>query len=181
MSDDALESPPATIVFVGLPGSGKSTVGRLVAEQLNRRFVDLDVVIERLAGRTIPEIFAELGESEFRRLEREATAELSGEGALVVAPGAGWLANPGALESLDSGAMLLYLRVSPGLAAERLAGTAVVRPLIQGANPRDSLEALLRAREKAYEGANHVIDTEALAPQEVAERVVRLASWTRSR
>lgn len=170
-----------SIVLIGLPGSGKSTVGRLVAEQLGYRFVDLDVVIERLAGRTIPEIFAELGESEFRRMELEVTAELAGQRALVIAPGGGWSANPGAQELLGTGAMVVYLKVSPGTSAERLAGSAGQRPLIQGANPRDSIEALLQAREALYERANAAIDTETLTPQEVADRVVQLASPPGSR
>ena len=85
------------IVLVGLPGSGKTTVGRLVAEQLHAGFVDVDAIVERREGRPIALIFAEKGEAAFREMERkEMETALASEPA-VIAPGGGWAAQPGAV------------------------------------------------------------------------------------
>ncbi len=86
------------IVLIGLPGAGKSTVGRLVAERLHAGFVDIDTILIRKEGKPISMIFAEKGEPVFRTMERkEVDAALANEPA-VIAPGGGWAAQPGALD-----------------------------------------------------------------------------------
>ncbi|HYS60296.1 MAG TPA: shikimate kinase, partial [Gemmatimonadales bacterium] len=96
------------IVLIGLPGSGKTTVGRLVAERLGAGFVDVDAIIERREGRPITLIFAEKGEAAFREMERkEMETALAAEPA-VIAPGGGWAAQPGAIDSAKSHALVIY-------------------------------------------------------------------------
>src|SRR4051812_42315364 len=81
-------------VLVGLPGSGKTTVGALVAEKLGRTFLDFDAEIERREGMPISQIFGERGEAGFRLLEHKITEELKEFGNMVVSPGGGWIADP---------------------------------------------------------------------------------------
>ncbi len=171
----------APIVLVGLSGAGKSTVGPLVAARLARRFVDLDEEIEREAGMPVAEIFAKRGEREFRRLEQDATANLVGQCDLVLAPGGGWLTNAGVKESLDGGAIVIFLKVSPARAAERLVGSITTRPLLSGMSPVDALTMLLEQRAEAYGEADYTIDTELLTPQQVAEMIAGFASASPSR
>ena len=82
------------LILVGLPGSGKTTVGQAVAEKTGRTFLDLDLEIERREGESISQIFGEKGEEYFRRRERELTAELRLVGNMIVSPGGGWMMNP---------------------------------------------------------------------------------------
>src|SRR5262245_821539 len=81
------------VILVGLPGAGNTSVGRAVAQQLGRAFLDLDEEIERREGRTVSQIFAESGEAYFRKKERHLTEELREAGLMVLAPGGGWIAN----------------------------------------------------------------------------------------
>ena len=167
----------APIVLVGLPGAGKSTVGRLAAERLGWAFVDLDAEIVRAAGgRGIPELFAAEGEAAFRERERAATQALVGRQRLVLAPGGGWMANPGCAALLRPPARIVHLRVGVSVALGRLAGSPEVRPLLAGPDPAGALAALQRRRDSAYRAADVELDTEVLSLQEVVDSVVRLAT-----
>lgn len=162
------------VVLIGLPGSGKSTVGALLAEGLGVSLVDLDRSIERRAGRTIADLFTLFGERHFRELERrEMEAVLAGE-PCVVAPGGGWAAQPGNLEGVRSRAYTIYLVVSPEVAARRLGESASARPLLAG-DPVGALRRLLVEREACYRRAEAVVATDGMDPAEVADRVLRLA------
>lgn len=155
------------VILVGLPGSGKSTVGPLLATELGLPFVDLDRDIEQAAGRAVPEIFALEGESVFRELEREAMDLRLGGPPSVLAPGGGWAAQPGNLEVAGPRAVVVYLACSPGTAASRLAGDRS-RPLLLGGDPAAALERLLLAREPYYRRATFEVDAEAGPPALVA-------------
>lgn len=147
-----------------------------MAARLGWRFVDLDVEIARMAGRSISDIFRELGEAEFRRMEREATAELARDDErLVLAPGGGWMSNAGARAALGGGAMVIYLAVTPATAARRLGVDALVRPLL-AADPVGGLNALLANRESVYRTADRTVETEHLTLQQVIESVTQLAT-----
>lgn len=169
-------SAPARIVLVGLPGAGKSSVGPLVAQRLGWRFVDLDEDIVRAAGRSIAEIFAAEGESGFRERERAATAALAGQGGLVIAPGGGWMMDPGNRAALGEGTMLVHLRVSPGVAVARLGSAISSRPLLKGSDPVSAIAALAAAREGTYLQANHTVSVDSLTPDAVASIIVALAA-----
>jgi shikimate kinase len=164
------------IVLVGLPGSGKSTVGPLVAAQLGWRFVDLDDEIVRATGRPIAETFSAEGEAGFRQREREATAALAAAGPLVVAPGGGWALDSSNRAALGGITRMVYLEVSPEVAATRMGGAAKVRPLLAGGDPAHRLTELLRQRESTYLQANHTVSVDSLSPEQVAALIVALAS-----
>lgn len=168
----------AHVVLVGLPGAGKSSVGRRAAERLGRPFVDLDVLIARREGRTVADIFAEQGEDYFRERELAATAELRGAPrSSIVAPGGGWATAPGAVALLRPPGRIIHLVVSPQRALARLARSAVVRPLLDRADPLAALEDLLNVRGAAYSAcADHVVSTDLLTVQQVTDAVVELVS-----
>src|SRR5690348_2351367 len=97
------------LVLIGLPGCGKSTVGRVVAERLGRSFLDFDLEIERREGKSIADIFGEKGEGHFRELERQLTEELRLMGNMILAPGGGWVVNPEVIRLLRPPSRLVYL------------------------------------------------------------------------
>ncbi len=164
------------MILVGLPGSGKSTVGAAVARALGRRLIDLDAEIVRRERRSIAEIFARDGEPHFRALEREATERLRALPPSVIAPGGGWATVPETVAILRPPARTAYLRVSPRTAARRIRRSAHVRPLLRAGRPIEILERLLAARAAAYEAADLVVDAEVLSRQEVVNRIVALVS-----
>lgn len=164
---------PLHMVLIGLPGCGKTAAGSLAASRLGAPFVDLDQLITKEQGRSIERIFA-IGESTFRELERDAMRRVLDGPPGIVSPGGGWAAQPGNLESATGQAVLVYLRVTPGIAAERI-GDSAGRPLLAGADPRQRLTELLEARETFYRRAGHSIDTDGRSPELVAETIVTLA------
>jgi shikimate kinase len=168
------------VVLVGLPGSGKSTVGRLAAGELGGPFVDLDEWIEQEQGQSVRSLFAGLGEAAFRQLERAAMRRaLAGEPA-IVAPGGGWAAQPGALEESRPGAFIIYL-VVPVEVAERRCGPAGSRPLLAGGTVGERLTVLYEERAPFYERADVVVSNAADTPGVVARLVAdlsrRMAGW----
>jgi shikimate kinase len=160
------------IVLVGLPGSGKSTVGKLAAGFLGAAFTDIDETVVSAAGMSVAEIFRLGKEAQFRRIERAAMDGAMAAPAHVVAPGAGWIAQPGNIEAASE-AVLVYLKITPEAAAARLVGDAS-RPLIAGDDPTARILELLGQREKWYRRAHAELD--ATEPAEaVANEVVRSA------
>ena len=155
-------------VLVGLPGSGKSTVGTLLARQLNRQFLDFDAEIARREGMSIAEIFAQRGEPAFRELERKLTRECAEVGNMVLSPGGGWVTQPDVVALLRPPAMMIYLRVSAATALKRMGASASGRPLLVRPNPSGELGRLLETRRSAYESADLVVDVERLDAQGVA-------------
>jgi shikimate kinase len=162
------------VILVGLPGSGKTTVGRSVADRLNRPFLDLDLEIERREGESIGQIFGERGEAYFREKERQLTQELRERGGMVVSPGGGWIANPGLVALVRPPGRLIYLKVRPETAIKRLGSSTALRPLLSRPDPLGELKRLHAARRAAYEAADWVVDTELYGLQAVIDEVVRV-------
>ncbi len=162
------------LYLIGPMGSGKTTVGRLVAERLRRPFVDTDVVIAQKAGCSIPEIFARGGEEGFRRLE---TAVLQGLGdRLVVATGGGLVLAPQNREYMRATGRVIWLQVSPDELFRRISqGDGIRRrPLLQGDDPAGALRAIVAGREALYRAAaDIVVGTDGLLPLEAAEAVLK--------
>ncbi|HEX9755213.1 MAG TPA: shikimate kinase [Gemmatimonadales bacterium] len=161
------------IVLIGLPGAGKTVVGRRLAEALHARFTDLDLAIVARAEMPVARIFSEQGEATFRRLEREAMATVLAEPPQVIAVGGGWAAEPGNLGAMGDRALVVYLRVSPETAASRL-GTDRSRPLLEN-EPLGHLHRLLGDREVYYRTPGFEVETEGLVPEQVAQAVAGLA------
>lgn len=154
-----------SIVLVGAPGAGKSSVGRLLAVKLDATFVDVDNRIEQVVGKSISEIFADEGEAHFRELEESATLELL-EGDGVVSLGGGAVMNPRIREALR-GHDVIWLEVSISQATRRV-GMNNVRPMLLG-NVRGRLIELLRERTPWYqEVATTRVMTDKRRPSEVA-------------
>lgn len=176
----APNAPPAAgpphLVLVGLPGSGKSTVGRLLAAALGAPFIDFDEEIERREGLTVGQIFEQRGEEAFRELERAITRELAGRRGMVVSPGGGWMADEVNVSLLRPPARIIHLDVSVSTALSRLGPEIDRRPLLAGAAAGSRLASIAAARMPLYSRADAVINTETLTPQQVASFGLRLAS-----
>jgi shikimate kinase len=171
---DARTSLPH-LILVGLPGVGKSTIGRAAARQLGRPFLDFDQEIERRSGMSIREIFRLKGEDHFRAQEFELTKELSATGGMVLSPGGGWITQERSVELLRSAGRIIYLRASPDAVAKRLRRVET-RPLLAGRDPVVALRELYAKRRALYETADMVLDTERLARQQLVTKLVELAS-----
>jgi shikimate kinase len=158
------------VVLVGFMGSGKSSVGRLLARRLGYAFEDMDRRIEERAGRTIAEIFRDDGEEAFRGMEREEALALSRLRGRVVAAGGGAFARADTRALLQSGALTVWLRCDLERILARVPADGS-RPL---AGNRAIMQALLAEREPSYRMADVAVDASAGTPREVADRVVRL-------
>jgi shikimate kinase len=163
------------LILVGLPGVGKSTIGRAAARQLGRPFLDFDQEIERRSGMSIREIFRLKGEDHFRGQEFELTKELSATGGMVLSPGGGWITQKSSVELLRSAGRIIYLRASPEAVAKRLRRVET-RPLLAGRDPVVALRELYAKRQALYETADMVLDTERIARQQLIAKLVELAS-----
>jgi shikimate kinase len=163
------------ILLVGLPGSGKSTVGRLVAERLASGFVDTDTVIVRKMQMPVAHIFAIHGEAHFRELERDAMAHaLDGEPA-VLAPGGGWAVQPDQLDSARAKSFIIYLRTMAMTAAKRAVADNTRPMLASGKDPVEEMRMLLKEREPVYARADAEVKNEMKTVEAAAEEVLALA------
>jgi shikimate kinase len=167
---------PPHVVLVGLPGSGKTSVGRALAARLGRQFIDFDEEIERREGQPVSRIFADRGEGHFRTLERRLTEEMrDAGGGLVLAPGGGWVTDPPVVELLRPPAAVIYLAAQPATALERMGPRRDLRPLLAAPDPLAALTRLLENRGGLYEAASDLaVDTEQLDLQGVIEQI---ATW----
>ena len=165
---------PRHIVLVGLPGSGKSTVGKLVAEALGASLIDIDGLLVREMGMPILQIFGMLGEPRFREMEREAVKAAQARDPCVIVPGGGWAAQPGQLEAAKQNSLVIYLKCQAGTAAKR-SEQGEARPLLAGVDPVHKMKLLLEEREPFYRKAHHEVSSENSPPEAVAAEVMALA------
>jgi shikimate kinase len=159
------------LILIGLPGSGKSTVGARLARELGRSFLDFDVEITRREGMTVSELFGQRGELAFRELEHALTRELQSFGNMVLSPGGGWVTRPDNVALLCPPSRLVYLKLRPAAALRRMGSGAAARPLLSRPDPLGELERLYAARRAVYESADLVVDVEGIDVEEVARRI----------
>jgi shikimate kinase len=164
------------LVLIGLPGSGKSTVGKLLADRVHGTFVDVDAVIVRKEGKPIPMIFAEHGEQAFRAIERREVEAALGTEPAVIAPGGGWAAQEGALAGARAGgrAFVIYLKTRADTAARRAAPEGN-RPTLLGEDPLGRMRILLQERETFYKQADATVETDRKTAEQVVVEIARLA------
>lgn len=156
-------------VLIGVPGAGKSTVGKLLADLLGANFIDTDQVIEQEAGKSISDIFIQDGEPIFRRMEKEVIAKALTRGSDVVSLGGGALMDAETRE-LVKAQNTFWLQAGLSQAVDRV-GMNKNRPLLLG-NVRGQLADLMAAREPLYiECSKHVVDTNELSAEEVASKI----------
>lgn len=158
------------MVITGFMGTGKSTVGRRVAERLGVPFVDTDAMVESWEGRTIAEIFAREGELYFREVERRALAAALEIPRAVVACGGGAVVDPDNRARLRAAGPVVCLQARPDVIARRTARMPGARPLLTRPG---AIEELLQSRQAAYADADVQIDTSDLGVEEVAECILR--------
>lgn len=170
---------PQVIFLSGFSGSGKTETGKLLADSIAYGFTDTDSVVEDALGKSIPEIFAKMGESKFRFAESNAIRIATLNKPQVIALGGGSIADKNNLAYVKSMGFMVYMKVSPETIFERLKKSHF-RPMldtmaagsddrIEGAKER--IRSLLETREKFYLEADYVIDTENKSPSEVAEAI----------
>ena len=143
-----------TIALVGLMGVGKSTIGRRLAQALGLPFRDADQEIEAAAGRTIPEIFAERGEAEFRAGERRVIARLLDEPAHVLATGGGAFMDAQTRLLMKENAITVWLKADLDVLVRRV-GRKNTRPLLTGKDTREVMQELMEKRYPVYAEGGH--------------------------
>lgn len=167
------------VFLIGYRGTGKSTVGRLIAQRLGRQFVDADDEIEQRAGTTIAEIFASEGERGFRDRESLVVSELAGRRQVVVALGGGSVLREENRNAIADG-RVIWLQAAPETIHERVHAdqtTAQRRPNLTAAGGFEEILTILQQREPIYEScADVIIDTEAKTPEQVADEILEALS-----
>ncbi len=177
--NDLLEG--TSVFLIGMMGTGKTTVGEHLARQLNYRFFDTDVLIERVSGKTINQIFAEDGEKAFRTLETNIIAQLSAYTKSAIATGGGIVVTKKNWSYLRHG-LIVWLDAAPELLIARLADDRT-RPLLQDRDRAKKLESLLESRKSLYAMADLHIQIEPhQTPTEIASQIVaRIPSVLKSK
>ncbi len=152
-------------------GTGKSSVGHIIAEQLQLTFVDTDKLIEERAGQTISQIFETRGENVFRDYERAVVDELKNLKRAVISTGGGLGANSENLASLKQHALVVCLWASPRIIWKRV-HSQTHRPLLSGPDPKAKIRELLAARDPVYRQADVLVNTEVRSAKEAAHHVM---------
>lgn len=157
------------IILCGFMATGKSSVGRRLAELLHYDFIDMDNAIEEEEGISIPQIFADRGEAAFRDLESKMVDRIAARSRCVVATGGGAIVNPRNLQTLKRSGVLVCLTADVETILAR-AGSGEDRPMLQG-NPRTNVRRLLEQRAPVYAQADFAVDTSRLGIEEVAQLI----------
>jgi shikimate kinase len=158
------------LALVGFMGTGKTSVGRLAAEQLHFDYVDTDELIQTHTGRIIADIFKTDGEPAFRALERKVVLELASRTKTVISTGGGLPANPENLAGLKTHALVVCLWASPEKIWERVKNQSH-RPLLEDPDPQKKIRELLAVREPFYKQADVLMNTEIRTVREMAQQV----------
>jgi len=168
------EAPPRRIVLTGFMGSGKTTVGPLLAARLGWNFLDADDVIEAEAGATIAELFARHGEASFRDREHAAIARLAANDALVLALGGGAIEHSvtRSLLATTPGTLLVHLEVELATTLARCRGTEHLRPILAD---QANLASRYHLRLPLYRTAHVSISVDALTPEQVVDAILKTA------
>ncbi len=158
------------IALIGFMGTGKSAVGKALAEKLGRDFVEMDLLIEEMAGKPIPDIFQQDGEIAFRELEIEVTKRVAQKTGQVIACGGGMVLNKINVDRLRETSWMVYLKASPRKILERTSADVNERPLLDVPDPAQRIRELLNSRKPFYErSADITVNTSRLSIDMVAD------------
>ena len=161
----------ANIVLVGFMGTGKSAVGRVIAQKLEFHFIDTDDVIEQTSKAKISDIFAEHGEDYFRDLESQAVKSVTLMKNQVVATGGGVVLRSSNIDLLRTGGPIFCLNATPKAIWDRVRSSRS-RPLLRGPEPLKKIETLLDKRAPYYALADHQIETTGVSVERVADEII---------
>lgn len=161
------------IYLVGFMGTGKTTVGKILAEKLGREFVEMDEEIEKEEGKKIVDIFRQNGESYFRKIEKEVLKRIASCFNLVVSCGGGVIVDKENLKILKETGVVICLKAKPSIIYERTKKTKE-RPLLNVPDPLKKIKELLAKRAPFYAKADYFVDTSTLTPEEVSEEIIKI-------
>lgn len=159
------------IILTGFMGTGKTTIGRLLAEKIGYQFIDTDTLIEEQIGQTISELFETQGEKVFRQLETDVVKKLAKETGLVVATGGGLVLNPENVALLEQTGTIFCLTASPEDILKRISQQHHIRPLLREDNPLEKINVLLEQRDPIYRQFKQISTTE-LTLEEIIKSVL---------
>lgn len=160
-----------TIVLIGMMGSGKTTIGKLLGEKLTLRSIDIDVIIEQNEKRTISEIFQNEGEKYFRNIERETIKKNFTNKDLIISLGGGAFENQLTQELLLKNSTVIYLKTSPNVILERIKNNTN-RPLLKNQMTVEKIQSIILQRQKNYELANITILTDNKNTDKIVEEIL---------
>ena len=159
------------LVLIGFMGTGKTSVGKLLAARLGRPAVDIDAYIEDSQKKKISRIFEESGEAHFRTLEKKAVADVARSDGQVITTGGGVVLDPGNLQNLRSQGILIALTATPETIFRRVKNSRR-RPLLSGGDMLSEIRRLHDARRPLYEAAEYTFDTDGCTPAQVADKIL---------
>lgn len=163
----------SSIALIGFMGTGKTAVGKALAERLDKEFVETDAMIEKKAGRSIPDIFSRDGEIAFRELEIETIKEVSGKDNAVIACGGGVVLNKINVDRLANKCIIINLKASPSVIAERTSGDGDSRPLLAVADRLAQIKELQDYRRPYYQrAADFELNTSRLSIKAVVNKII---------
>ena len=162
-----------SIALIGFMGTGKTAVGKVLSRKLGKEYVELDSLVERKAGKTIPEIFQQEGEEAFRELEIMVAKEVSGRRNVVIACGGGVVLNKINIDRLRKECLIVCLTASPGVILQRTSDSIKERPLLNVGNRMREVRKLLELRKPFYEQAADItIDTSKLDIDSIVKQII---------
>jgi len=161
------------IYLVGFMGTGKTVVGKVLAEKLSKEFIEMDACIEERETSKIVDIFAQKGEAYFRGLEKVLLGELSKRDNLVVSCGGGLICDTDNLNQLIATGVVFALKASAFTIYQRIKDCSH-RPILNVDNPRERIEQLLEKRAFYYAKAQYSIDTDDFSPKEVVDKIIAI-------
>jgi len=163
------------IVLIGMRGSGKTTVGRILAQKMGREFIEMDELITRKAGLGIPEIVEKHGWEKFRGLEEELTGEVAERDNIINASGGGIVTRENNVIKLKKSGVLVWLQADIDTLVNRIGEDFDRPPLVEGRSRREDMELTLKERKALYQhAADLTVNTENKTPEEVADLVINL-------
>jgi shikimate kinase len=160
------------IYLIGFMGTGKSSVGKILASELGADFVDTDKMVEDKTGRKIADIFEESSEEEFRRLESDVLREITERRGLVVSTGGGIVVSRGNLELMKQSGLVVTLIADVSTIMERISKDDTKRPLLEVDDPFEEIKKLLFDRASFYINAHHIVETSDITPREAAGQIL---------